>query len=81
MHALPAECVSSLSDPIMVIVEYCSLGNLQDFLRKQRRMQNYAKSEGEDMLDTKLLVRFAYQISQGMSHLSRRQVGPSANES
>ncbi|OUC41048.1 immunoglobulin domain protein [Trichinella nativa] len=67
--------------PLYVIVEYCSNGNLRDFLKAQRPetdlSDNYeqpnSKLRNRKLLTHKDLVMYAHQIARGMEHLSSKK--------
>ena len=66
------------NEPLMIIVEYCAHGDLQGFLRSSRGIsESYYKSTFHQIgqkLTSKMLLTFALQIAQGMSHLSAFKV-------
>ena len=68
----------SYADPLYVIVEYCSNGDLQGFLRSSRGIYEryYRTSYGGAVpnLTCKMLLTFACQIAKGMNHLSSMKV-------
>lgn len=68
----------SYADPLYVIVEYCSNGDLQGFLRSSRGIYEryYRTSYGGAVPDLtcKMLLTFAWQIAKGMNHLSSMKV-------
>ncbi|KRZ18900.1 Fibroblast growth factor receptor 3 [Trichinella zimbabwensis] len=67
--------------PLYVVVEYCSNGNLRDFLKAQRPdtdlSDNYeqpnSKLRNRKLLTHKELVMYAHQIARGMEHLSSKK--------
>ncbi|TKR69181.1 hypothetical protein L596_021368 [Steinernema carpocapsae] len=60
-------CVTNVYNPLLV-VEFCSKGDLLHLLRHQRTGQH----EVEDNLCLKDLISFSWQVSDGMSYLSSR---------
>lgn len=68
--------------PLYVIVEYCALGNLLDFLRDSRPKPEPSASYEEPnstkstrkSLTTQDLVQFALQIARGMKFLAEKKV-------
>ncbi len=60
-----------IAAPIIGIMEYMSNGNLKDFLKKH---QGGAGSTGSEHLSAEMLLSFAYQVSCGMAHVTRRDV-------
>ncbi|XP_065053384.1 fibroblast growth factor receptor 1-like [Rhopilema esculentum] len=68
----------SRSEPLMIIVEYCAHGDLQGFLRNSRGIsEQYYKTNyhpSGEKLSSKMLLKFAWQITKGMTHLSAFKV-------
>ncbi|XP_068734206.1 fibroblast growth factor receptor 3-like isoform X1 [Montipora capricornis] len=65
----------SKSDEPFIIVEYCSLGNLRDFLRSSHGSVIYANLAGNSLTLTCLdLLSFAWQCARGMSYLASQKV-------
>lgn len=62
------------SGPLFLIVEYCSHGNLKDFLRNNRPSLLELSGDMEVSLTFRDLLSFAYQITKGMSYLSSKKV-------
>ncbi|KAK2559526.1 Fibroblast growth factor receptor 3 [Acropora cervicornis] len=59
--------------PLFLIVEYCSHGNLKDFLRNNRPSLLELSGDMEVSLTFRDLLSFAYQITKGMSYLSSKK--------
>ncbi|EDO27699.1 predicted protein, partial [Nematostella vectensis] len=58
-----------------IIVEYCSLGNLLDFLRKSQGNRIYSNLAGGSLtLTCRDLLSFMWQIARGMSYLASLKV-------
>ncbi|XP_048588169.1 fibroblast growth factor receptor 3-like isoform X2 [Nematostella vectensis] len=58
-------------DSSYIIVEYCSLGNLLDFLRKSQGNRIYSNLAGGSLtLTCRDLLSFMWQIARGMSYLA-----------
>ncbi|XP_068734203.1 fibroblast growth factor receptor 2-like isoform X2 [Montipora capricornis] len=63
------------SDEPFIIVEYCSLGNLRDFLRSSHGSVIYANLAANSLTLTCLdLLSFAWQCARGMSYLASQKV-------
>ena len=71
------EC-SYLKDPILVIIEYVPYGDLLGYLRKSRRLNDTyfqdADVKPETSLSSLQLMKISWQIADGMSYLSSRNV-------
>ena len=69
---------SFLSDPLLVLIEYVPYGDLLGYLRKSRGLNdtyfNSPDRKPETNLTSKQLMRFAWQIADGMAYLSSRKV-------
>ena len=69
---------SFLLDPLLVLIEYVPYGDLLGYLRKSRGLNDTYFSnpdrKPETNLTSKQLMRFAWQIADGMAYLSSRKV-------
>ena len=65
-------------DPLLVLIEYVPYGDLLGYLRKSRGLNdtyfNNPDRKPETNLTSKQLMRFAWQIADGMAYLSSRKV-------
>ncbi|XP_068686597.1 fibroblast growth factor receptor 2-like isoform X2 [Montipora foliosa] len=67
-------CCTKSGEPF-IIVEYCSLGNLRDFLRSSHGSVIYANLAANSLTLTCLdLLSFAWQCARGMSYLASQKV-------
>ncbi|XP_044169838.1 tyrosine-protein kinase receptor Tie-1-like [Acropora millepora] len=70
-------CVSE-SEPLLVLIEYVPYGDLLGYLRKSRGLNDtYYKDpdiKPKTSLTSQQLMKFAWQIADGMSYLSLRKV-------
>ena len=67
--------------PLYMIVEYCSKGNLRDFLKSRRppdsgyeKPIDYVINPEHVQLTQTQLVSFAYQVARGMEYLTSKKV-------
>ena len=66
-------------EPILVITEYCSRGNLRKILRKSRIERFYENSSESyinivSTLSHRILLKLAADVANGMKHLASHQV-------
>ena len=65
-------------DPLMVIIEYVPYGDLLGYLRKSRGLNDtYYKDpdiKPKSSLTSQQLIKFAWQVADGMAYLSARKV-------
>ncbi|KAJ8733161.1 hypothetical protein PYW08_001459 [Mythimna loreyi] len=57
-------------EPTLVIMEFVSLGKLQQFLRDSRAERHYGNTHGSQFLTSQDLTKFAFQVARGMQFLS-----------
>jgi serine/threonine protein kinase len=57
------------SQPLMIVYEFCSNGNLRDFLRRNRPAPNTPPGIGMDTM-----LSFINQIASGMAYLECKNV-------
>ncbi|XP_075971841.1 tyrosine kinase receptor Cad96Ca isoform X2 [Anticarsia gemmatalis] len=57
-------------EPTLVIMEFVSLGKLQQFLRDSRAERHYGNTHGSQFLTSQDLTKFAFQVARGMEFLS-----------
>merc|ERR1711997_153166 len=69
-------CTSgSEKEQILLIMEYVTIGKLQDFLRKSRAEQDYGNLHGPSQkLTSRDLTTFCYQVARGMEYLAAKKV-------
>ena len=69
---------SFILDPLLVLIEYVPYGDLLGYLRKSRGLSdtyfNNPDRKPKTNLTSKLLMKFAWQIADGMAYLSSRKV-------
>ena len=69
---------SFILDPLLVLIEYVPYGDLLGYLRKSRGLSdtyfNNQDGKPETKLTSKQLMRFTWQIADGMAYLSSRKV-------
>ena len=65
-------------EPLLVLIEYVPYGDLLGYLRKSRGLHDtYFKDpdiKPQTILTSQQLIKFAWQIADGMSYLSSRSV-------
>ncbi|XP_063533438.1 tyrosine kinase receptor Cad96Ca-like isoform X2 [Cydia strobilella] len=62
-------------EPTLVIMEFVSLGKLQQFLRDSRAERHYGNTHaGSQFLTSRDLTHFAYQVARGMDFLSSKGI-------
>ena len=65
-------------DPLLVLIEYVPFGDLLGYLRKSRGLNDtYYKDpdvKPQTSLTAEQLIRFAWQVSDGMCYLSSKKV-------
>ena len=70
--------VYTFKEPLMVIIEYVPYGDLLGYLRKSRGLNDtYYKDpdiKPQTSLTSQQLMKFAWQIADGMSYLSSKSV-------
>ena len=70
--------IVSTTEPIMVIIEYIPYGDLLGYLRKSRGLNDtYYKDpdvKPRTNLTSQQLIKFAWQIADGMEYLSNKKV-------
>jgi len=74
--------ITSVSGPVLVIVEYAAYGNLREFLRQRMPLdviqpvlhESIFYDDQEITLTYKSLVSFAYQVARGMEYLASKKV-------
>ncbi|GMT26681.1 hypothetical protein PFISCL1PPCAC_17978, partial [Pristionchus fissidentatus] len=66
-------CVTS-SDPVLLITEYCSNGDLLDFMRHRKiyMMENPQSLDTSKFITIKNQIMFAIQVAYGLEYLSTR---------
>ena len=71
--------IVSTIEPIMVIIEYVPYGDLLGYLRKSRGLNDtYYKDpdvKPRTNVTSQQLIKFAWQVADGMEYLSNRKVG------
>ena len=71
--------VASTIEPIMVIIEYVPYGDLLGYLRKSRGLNDTYYRDPDVKPNTSLtsqqLIKFAWQVADGMEYLSNKKVG------
>ena len=69
---------NSCLEPLLVLIEYVPYGDLLGYLRKSRGLSDtYYKDpdiKPQTSLTSQQLMKFAWQIADGMSYLSSRSV-------
>ena len=69
---------TNFPDPLFVLIEYVPYGDLLGYLRKSRGLDDtYYKdpdNKPQSRLTSEQLMKFAWQIADGMSYLSSRSV-------
>ena len=72
------------SEPLLVLIEYVPFGDLLGYLRKSRGLNDtYYKDpdiKPQTNLTSQELVKFAWQIADGMSYLSSKFVSSTKKE-
>ena len=70
--------IFSILDPLLVLIEYVPYGDLLGYLRKSRGLNdtyfNSPDRKPKTNLTSQQLMRFAWQIADGMTYLSSRKV-------
>ncbi|KAL9964748.1 hypothetical protein ACROYT_G028429 [Oculina patagonica] len=70
--------VKMLKDPLLVLIEYVPYGDLLGYLRKSRGLNdtyfNNPDRKPKTNLTSQQLMRFAWQIANGMTYLSSRKI-------
>jgi len=70
--------LKSIIDPLLVLIEYVPYGDLLGYLRKSRGLNDTYFKDPDVKPQTNLtagqLMRFAWQIADGMLYLSSRKV-------
>ena len=70
--------VYTFQEPLMVIIEYVPYGDLLGYLRKSRGLNDtYYKDpdiKPQTSLSSQQLIKFAWEIADGMSYLSSKSV-------
>ncbi|RVE44934.1 hypothetical protein evm_010408 [Chilo suppressalis] len=61
-------------EPTLVIMEFVSVGKLQQFLRDSRAERHYGNTHGSQFLTSRDLTHFAFQIARGMEFLSSKGI-------
>ena len=63
-------CTSELekSKDIWLLIEFCDLGDLKDYLAKHKK--KILSGKQQDPINNRVLVQWAYQVSKGMDHLA-----------
>ena len=65
-------------DPLLVLIEYVPYGDLLGYLRKSRGLNdtyfNNPDRKPKTNITSQQLMRFAWQIADGMTYLSSRKV-------
>ncbi|XP_041970650.1 tyrosine kinase receptor Cad96Ca [Aricia agestis] len=62
-------------EPTLVIMEFVSLGKLQQFLRDSRAERHYGNTHGgSQFLTSRDLTHFAFQVARGMDFLSSKGI-------
>ncbi|KAL4706899.1 hypothetical protein ACJJTC_012358 [Scirpophaga incertulas] len=61
-------------EPTLVIMEFVSIGKLQQFLRDSRAERHYGNTHGSQFLTSRDLTHFAFQIARGMEFLSSKGI-------
>ena len=68
-------------EPLLVLIEYVPYGDLLGYLRKSRGLNDtYYKDpdiKPQTSLTSQQLIKFAWQVADGMSYLSSRSVSGS----
>ena len=72
------------SEPLLVLIEYVPFGDLLGYLRKSRGLNDtYYKDpdiKPQTNLTSQQLIKFAWQIADGMSYLSSKFVSSTKKE-
>ena len=67
-----------LTEPLLVVIEYVPFGDLLGYLRKSRGLNDtYFKDpdiKPKTSLTSHQLMKFAWQVADGMSYLSSKRV-------
>ncbi|XP_063824357.1 tyrosine kinase receptor Cad96Ca isoform X2 [Ostrinia nubilalis] len=61
-------------EPTLVIMEFVSIGKLQQFLRDSRAERHYGNTHGSQFLTSRDLTHFAFQVARGMEFLSSKGI-------